>query len=153
MKGEFEETVRKFPEWLEKITKSPAYSRNEFSKVPKKGVYIFYNKENHPLYVGRSDSMRTRLLVHNRPSSGHNAATFAFLLAKEIWDPSHHDDTRTREQLEADDKFSQLYSEKKKDVAAMQVRVIEIAGPASQALFEIYASLELDTPYNDWENH
>jgi hypothetical protein len=35
----------------------------------------------------------------------------------------------------------------------MKVRVIEIIDPAEQALFEIYASLEMGTVYNVWENH
>ena len=52
-----------------------------------------------------------------------------------------------------DAEFSLQYDEAKKEISKMGVRVIEIKNPVEQALFEIYASLELATPYNAWENH
>ena len=48
--------------------------------IPDKGIYVFY-ESGKPLYVGRSDRMRGSILEHGRPSSLHNSATFAFLLA------------------------------------------------------------------------
>ena len=35
----------------------------------------------------------------------------------------------------------------------MGVRVVEIEDDIEQAIFEIYAHMELDTPYNTFENH
>jgi hypothetical protein len=153
MKGEFERIIRKFPGWLDLLQKNPPLSRDDLSNVPDQGIYVYYNKENLPIYVGRSDRMRTRLLEHSRPSSGHTSATFAYLMAREKWNVLHPDETRTRKELETNEDFSKVYGEKKQELASMKVRVIEIVDPAEQALFEIYASLELETPYNAWENH
>ncbi|MEN6444017.1 MAG: hypothetical protein ABFC71_09740 [Methanoregula sp.] len=153
MKGEFNEIVGKFPGWLDRLQKSPSFSRDQLQNVPDQGIYVFYSEKDQPLYVGRSDRMKTRLLEHSRPSSGHTSATFAFILAKEIWDKSHPNDTRTRREQESDIDFLSLYTKKKNEVATMQVRVIGITDPVEQALFEIYASLELETPYNVWDNH
>ena len=115
-------------------------------------MVIFYDEKDRPLYVGRSDRMRKRLLAHSRPSSGHESATFAFILAKEkLVNPD--EGTKSRKALQSDEEFSKKYDETKINVSKMRVRVIEIIEPTEQALFEIYAALELNTPYNVWENH
>lgn len=152
MKGEFDEIVSKFPGWLETLQASPALSRDQFRTVPDQGIYVFYDEHDQPLYVGRSDRMKARLLAQGRPSSGFESATFAFMLAKEKQaDPVGG--ARSRKDLQLDKEFSKRYFEKKEEVAKMKVRVIEIIDPAEQALFEIYAALEMDTPYNVWEGH
>jgi hypothetical protein len=154
MKGKFENTIRKFPGWLDLLVKSKLIPREELSQVPEKGIYVYYDREDHqPIYVGRSDRMRTRLHEHSRPSSGHTSATFAYILARETWDTDHPNDKRTRSEIESDENFSKIYLNKKTEVAAMKVRVLEIVDPVEQALFEIYAAEELETRYNVWENH
>jgi len=152
MKGEFDEMVSKFPGWLEALKQSPALARDQFRKVPNQGVYVFFDEQDQPLYVGRSDHMRARLQMHSRPGSGHESASFAFMLAKEN---TINTETvrRSRKDLQMDKEFSKNYFAKKDEVSKMKVRVIEIIDPAEQALFEIYASLEMNTPYNVWENH
>ena len=152
MKGKFKEIVSKFPGWLDMLQKSPSLSRDQLQNVPGSGIYIFYDENDQPLYVGRSDRMRKRLLAHSRPSSGHESATFAFILAKEkLVNPEIG--TKSRKALQSEEEFSKKYLETKIDVSKMRVRVIEIIEPTEQALFEIYAALELNTPYNVWENH
>ncbi len=153
MKGEFKEMIDKFPGWLDRLQKSPSFSRDEIKNVPNQGIYVFYDEKNRPLYVGRSDRMRTRLFEHSRPSSGHNSATFAFILAKEKLKKTEIGITKSRNNLQLEKDFSEKYDEAKVDVSKMRVRVTEIIEPAEQALFEIYAALELNTPYNLWENH
>ena len=153
MKGQFENSIRKFPGWLDLLGRSRLLSREEFAQVPDQGIYVYYDTDNRPIYVGRSDRMRTRLLEHSRPSSGHTSATFAYLRAREKWNKIHPDETRTRKELESDENFSIIYTEKKNELATMKVRVIGIEDPVEQALFEIYASLEWETPYNAWGNH
>ncbi|MDD4137071.1 MAG: hypothetical protein PHT99_04140 [Methanoregula sp.] len=153
MKGEFEDIVKKFPGWLDLLQKSPALSREQLGTVPNQGIYVYYDKKNRPLYVGRSDRMKTRLLEHSRPGSGHTSATFAFILAKEKMKNPDLATKKSRTELQMDAEFSLQYDEAKKEISKMSVRVIEIKKPVEQALFEIYASLELATPYNAWENH
>ena len=153
MKVEFNEIISKFPGWLDALKNSPSFSRDQIKNVPNQGIYVFYDEKDRPLYVGRSDRIRTRLLEHSRPSSGHTSATFAFILAKEKLKNPKTRLNKSRNDLQFESEFSQKYDEAKDDVSKMRVRVKEIINPVEQALFEIYAALELDTPYNVWENH
>ena len=50
--------------------------------MPASGIYVLY-EDGEPLYAGRSNRMRARLMEHGRPSAGHNTAPFAFRLARE----------------------------------------------------------------------
>jgi hypothetical protein len=84
--------------------------------------------------------MRKRLLAHNRPSSGHESAKFAFILAKEkLVNPEMR--TKSRKALQSEEEFSKKYHETKINVSKMRVRVIEIIEPTEQALFEIFVAL------------
>ena len=71
MRGEFDEIVSKFPGWLDTLKKSPALARNQLQNIPDQGIYVFFDEHDQPLYVGRSDKMRSRLLMHSRRSAGH----------------------------------------------------------------------------------
>ncbi len=154
-KGRFQEIVETFPQLLEQLTNSQPYMRDELPTNLNQGIYVFYENEI-PKYVGRSGRkgrFKTRLLEHGRPSSGHNTATFAFLIAKEKAGKLGINLEKTRDVLEKDKKFKELYLEEKKRVSKMKIKVIEIEDPIIQTLFEVYASLELETPYNEWRTH
>jgi hypothetical protein len=49
--------------------------------------------------------------------------------------------------------FFQSFIEQKQRVKMMAVRFVEETDPTCQALLEIYASVVLKTPYNDFDNH
>ena len=53
------------------------------TNMPKSGIYLFTENSSH-LYVGRSNRLRARYVLHCRSGSQHNQATFAFQLAREI---------------------------------------------------------------------
>lgn len=117
------------------------------------GVYSFWERDE-PLYIGRTNTIRTRIQSHTRPGSGHNSATFAFLLAMEragaLETPLR---AMTRAVREQDEIFKALFSAEKARVAAMHVRVVEITDPNTQAVFEVYAAMVLGARYNDFDNH
>lgn len=117
------------------------------------GVYSFWENDE-PLYIGRTNTIRTRIQSHTRPGSGHNSATFAFLLAleraNELATPLR---AMTRAVREKDEIFKALFTAAKARVAAMHVRVVEIADPNTQAVFEVYAAMVLGAQYNDFDNH
>ena len=156
------EAVAEFlPILLSKLTNGKPIvrdSRGRLPKIPEKGIYVFYETSN-PLYVGRSDRMRERILEHGRPSSLHNSATFAFLLAMETATYNGVDFTGlTRDDLQITDGFKYLYGQAKERVRNMQVKVVEVIDPIEQSVFEVYAALHLKTTrdhggYNDFENH
>ena len=75
---------------MENLNKSQLYERDNSFHFPDKGIYVFF-EDGRPLYVGRSERMKKRVKQHSRRSSGHNSATFAFLLAKESAEKSQID--------------------------------------------------------------
>lgn len=122
--------------------------------TPAEGIYLFSDAGKH-LYVGRTNQLRKRLQSHCRPSSGHNSATFAFLLAREATGrttPSYKANG-SRADLEKNPEFREAFLAAKRHVRSMDVRFVAESDPIRQALLEMYASLELDTKYNNFDNH
>ncbi|MGD0999123.1 MAG: GIY-YIG nuclease family protein [Candidatus Brocadiia bacterium] len=134
------------------IEMRPAKVCNLPDDVPQHGVYLFSENGKH-LYVGRSKNIRNRLQVHCRPSSRHNAATFAFLLAsKETGRPAVTYKTKGgRKELEGTEPFKSAFVKAKEKVRQMDVRFIEEPDSVKQALLEIYIAVSLNTPFNDFK--
>ncbi len=149
----FHEIVETFPGLLENLQSSAAFTNQEIKTAPEAGIYVFYDENERPLYVGRTDRMHKRLKEHSLPSSTHTSATFAFLLAKEIADENHIVTDIPRKYLERDPRFKPIYDSTKKRVSKMKMRAVKILKPVDQTLFEVYVALELKTPYNEWRNH
>ena len=133
--------------------------RGQLPQVPDRGIYVFYNGDN-PIYVGRTNRMRQRLQEHGRPGSTHNSATLAFAVAYLIAANQGMDsiDAFSREELQRDPEFKKWFDATKEVVSKMGVRVVEINDPIEQAVFEVYAALELGTTreqggFNDFRNH
>lgn len=153
MNREFEEKIKKLPGFMESLRKSPCFERKDSRQFPDKGIYVFF-ENGKPLYVGRSEKMRKRIMQHGRRSSGHNSATFAFLLAKEKAHQSGINAQGLRGAVENDGAFRQIYYEMKDRVSKMKIKVVEVTDPVEQTLFEVYAALELKTQrYNEWGTH
>ncbi len=150
----FQEVIDELPPLMEDLVRSPLRLRDALGHLPDKGVYVFY-EAGQPIYVGRSNTLKTRILTHSRPSSGHGSATFAFNLAKREAVARHIDvESSKRGALERLPEFAALYQEAKRRVARMPVRVIEINDPVVQTIFEVYASVELGTgEFNDFDTH
>jgi len=152
MNKDFNNIIAKLRPMLDRLSATAPLSRTELQGVPMRGVYVFYEDEV-PIYVGRSNRLRQRVLVHGRPSSGHNSATFAYNLALtaaaegEIVLPE-----TTRSKTETFPPFRNLYDQAKDRVAAMKIRVIEITDPIEQTIFEVYAAMSLNTD-NDFDTH
>jgi hypothetical protein len=51
------------------------------------------------------------------------------------------------------DNFRSAFESQKARLRAMDIRVVEEAEPNRQALLEMYVSIALGTPYNDFANH
>ena len=150
--GQFQKMIDNLPVLLDRLRNGPAMHRNGLRNIPKNGIYAFY-EDGEPIYIGRSSNMRNRLMSHGRPSSGHQTATFAFILAVKDAKARGVDTSRSRDELQNDSDFDRLYSSSKSRVRDMQVRVVEIDDAIEQTVFEVYAALALETPYNTFENH
>ncbi len=123
-------------------------------EMPLAGIYLF-SEAGENLYVGRTNTIKKRLQNHCRPSSGHNSATFAFRLARQITGLTQATYTAqgSRSDLEQDPKFSPIFSEQKHRVRNMSVQFVSEPEPMRQALLEMYVAVSLGTPHNDFDNH
>lgn len=121
----------------------------------KQGVYLLSESEVH-LYVGRSNGIKKRIGRHCRPGATHRMAAFAFRLAREATGnlkATYKKGAGSRAALIEDVKFLQAFNEAKARIRNMNVRFVQETDPIKQALFEIYVSVVLGTPYNDFDNH
>ncbi len=122
--------------------------------MPRAGVYLFSDGPRH-LYVGRTNRMRARLQEHGRPSSTHNSAPFAFMLARRATGRSKasYAAKGSRQSLERDPKFRTAFQRAKARVRRMDIRFVQERDPTRQALLELYVAIALGTPYNDFDTH
>ena len=134
------------------------------------GVYVFYRNEE-PLYVGRSNGLIGRVQLHGRLGSTPNQAAFASRLTREAFFrekfPDHQDTPMSDlwkipefaglkiRTVMNDGNFpgQKRFMEAKMHVCGMSIRVVELPDPNAQAMFEVYAHMVLNTPYNTFVNH
>jgi hypothetical protein len=150
--AKFQAAIELFPEYMITLLETPPVPINELKKIPKKGVYVFY-ENGKPIYVGRSRNLSRRFNQHSRQNSNHNSATFAFKIAKQDAKNDGVLVKKTRNKLQTDEKFVPYFDKAKHRVSNMMLQVKEISDPVEQTLFEVYASLELKTEYNNWDTH
>jgi len=152
MNMNFNELVVKMPGLLQSLESQPFRTRENLVGIPERDVYVFYESDK-ALYVGRSNRLKTRLQEHGRWSSKHNSASFAFNLAKEKMRAKEIPPYVMRKELEQAPGFDKAFFEAKNRVAQVKIRVTQIDDQVTQALFEIYAALALNAPYNDFRTH
>lgn len=152
MNVQFQTTIEKFPEYMTNLLKTTPVHYSELKDIPKRGIYVYYENDN-PIYVGRSQNLRQRLRQHRQQSSDHHSATFAFLIARRDAYKTGLHIKGTREDLQKNNNFSQLFADAKRRVQHMKVQILQMDYPVEQTLFEVYAALELKTEYNTWETH
>lgn len=152
MTKEFDQIVAEMPHLLLRLQEAELLSRDDLHGIPQRGMYVLY-EDGRPIYVGRSNRLKNRLLEHSRQSSTHNSAPFAFNLAKEEAAGRGVDTSSARNQLEKDPVFKDLFIQAKKRVSRMRIRTVQIDNPVTQTLFEVYAALALKTLYNDFDTH
>ena len=143
------------PLYLQSLLEKPLIGIDEIgiTQVPQKGIYVFF-EDNKPIYVGRSNRLKKRLKEHSQRSSDHYSATLAFRIAKQIlYKPQKKGGKQTNEQLMENKDFVEGFEAAKDRIAKAKIRFIEIEDQIEQAMFEIYASLALNTELNDFDTH
>ena len=122
--------------------------------MPKKGIYLFSEGEHH-LYVGRSNDIRRRFRLHSSKSASHLGAAFAFRLAREATGniKASYKPKGSRKDLMRDPVFVEAFEDAIERIRNMDVCFVEESEPVTQAILEIYVSIALQTPYNDFDNH
>lgn len=124
-------------------------------KMPAAGVYLLSEADRH-LYVGRSNGIRRRIGRHCRPGATHRMAAFAFKLAREATSnlvATYKKGEGSRAGLMKNEAFVNAFNTAKARIRSMDLRFVEESDPVRQTLLEIYVSVVLTTPYNDFDTH
>ena len=147
-----EEILPQLKELLATLDVSRRYHERNLRKLDiHSGAYVFYRGEKPmPMYVGivgphSKGSIRTRVNQHRsgRPNQAPLAARMTIeglelgpMTLKQLAE-NHIKEFREQQQL----------------VRRMEIRAVEIQCCATLAVFEIYAAVNLRTPYNDFCTH
>jgi hypothetical protein len=122
--------------------------------APASAVYLFSEGGRH-LYVGRTRTLKQRMGQQSYPGSQQNQAVFAFKLACETCGKPRvkYRSGKGRAEFAADPEVIDAFTRAKARVRAMELRYVDETEPTRQALLEIYVSVALETPYNDFNTH
>ena len=152
--SKFNRHIVRMPRYLEALIECSGCTVCTLPRgLPKSGVYLFC-EGGVPLYVGRTRRLRKRVKEHCYAGSKVGTASFAVLLAREEADvATSYRVGEGRAQLVEIPEFSAAFARSKARVAQMALRYVEIADPIDQALFEVYAALELECRYNGFDTH
>jgi predicted GIY-YIG superfamily endonuclease len=117
----------------------------------KSGIYLLSEGSEH-LYVGRTKKLRSRLRMH---IGGDPAgASFAVKLARQqTGRHATYKSANALRVLRLEPVFVAAFGEARARIRLMDIRVVEEPDCNRQALLEIYATLSLNTCYNDFETH
>ena len=83
-------------------------------------------------------------------------AAFAFRLAREATGnliATYKRGEGSRTSLMENQAFIKAFTDAKARIRSMDLRFVEESDPTRQALLEIYVSVVLSTPYNDFDTH
>ena len=155
MNERFKKVVATMPLCLKSLLEQPPITIDDIgiTDVPQKGVYVLFEGDK-PIYVGRSNRLKKRLKEHSQRSSDHYSATLAFGITKQEYFNSQKEGRRqTNAQLMQNSIFREKFEAAKGRIAKTRIRFIAIEDQVEQAMFEIYAALELDTELNDFSTH
>ena len=154
MSVKFDQSVAKMHKLFKVLESKPFLTKDKLAGIPEQGIYVFY-EDGKAIYVGRSDHLKRRLKEHSRKSS-KNSATLAIKMAKKARRNMPTLQSEKKEpplkQLMGNEDFKKEFKYAKCEIAEMKIRCVGIPDPIEQALFEIYAHLELSTEFNEFKN-
>lgn len=119
----------------------------------KAAVYLFCDGDV-PFYVGRTKNLGQRLGQHCNEGSQPNQSSVAFKLAcrdLQIVRQRYAKGEGWKSLIARHPQLAPEFKAWKARMRGMQVRYVEEADPVTQALLEIYCSVALNTPHNDFE--
>lgn len=155
MNAEFKQFVELLhPSFEQLVAMKPVTAAAIPPHAPSSCIYLFSEGDRH-LYTGRTRDLRQRMRQQSLPGSQHNQAALAFKLACQDCGKSavRYVKGEGRAGLAADPEFAVAFTAAKARVRAMELRFVEELEPTRQALLEIYVSVALSTPYNDFNTH
>jgi hypothetical protein len=150
----FKDLIDQLDPTLQKLVNSEPYDITRLPKSPRiPGVYVFYD-ESIPVYVGRTRNLKARMKSHFNLTNP-NMASFAFLIACSTYGriKASYKKEGSRKDLRANPDFNKHFISANNKLKTMIIRFIEIDDPKMQHLFEIYATMTLNTSYNNFDTY
>lgn len=148
-----------FQKYLDELTEASLIKLSELKGgiLPKNGgIYVFYERKNTPVYVGRTKNIRQRIQLHTRASSKQESATFTFNLAKQEYRTLFPDKKKTTRKLLMNEiEFIPIFNLQKERVREMYMKFIIEEHDILQTILEPYFAIKLQTypNYNTFETH
>ena len=152
MNEAFREKTARMAELMKKLRNSNCRDWSNRSELPKKGVYVFYEKDC-AMYAGRTRNLQRRIREHGAESSTRHSATLAMVLLREelckvLKKHECAGSPLTREQIEK--RYPKEFAEQRERIRKMTFQFVKICDDEEQVLFELYASIALPTRYNSF---
>jgi hypothetical protein len=146
----FERFVSSLENKFQELISSEPMQINETPKDP--GIYLFSENDIH-LYVGRTKNLRRRRKYHININALD--APFAFRLAREDTGnkKATYSKVGSRKDLLSNSVFLNSYKSAMNRIDKMDYRCVVESDPVKQALLEIYVSIVLKSPHNDFDTH
>jgi hypothetical protein len=153
MNQKFRNLIEQLPAKCKELTETHPVRVSSLPRdLPKSGIYVFY-EDGEALYVGRTNSMRRRLQHHCSRSAKDAPLAFRIARKETGYLTATYKPKGSRSELRSNPEFEEAYLQAKGKIREMDIRYVEIEDQALQALLEIYATLELDAEYNDFDTH
>ncbi|PJI07211.1 MULTISPECIES: hypothetical protein [Clostridium] len=137
----FENIIKLLPLYLEKLLEQKEYlfadltegeiKKNFNTREPVSGVFIMFEKEK-PVYVGRSKNLAQRIGIDLRAVSQSQATLTYKIMKSEAFEFKTMEDTRN---------YMYKY---------FTTKMFRIDDEHERAIFQIYASMKLETKYNNF---
>lgn len=142
------------PSFLNLLDMSPVTTTTLPKDTPESGIYLFTEDGVH-LYVGRSNRLRDRVRRHGAMTSKHNVAAFAFKMARRATGlvKATYKTEGSRKELVRQPHFVNEFQKAKARIRGMDVQFVEETDQLKQAVLEMYVSVVLNTPFNDFDTH
>ena len=120
------------------------------STTPKKpGVYVII-EQDRAIYVGRTRDLRRRLNDHLSSSVSKAALAVRMARCDTGLSANYRRERSARHLFDTDEDFRAAFNSATERIGTMHVRYVVEENDVRQALMEIYAAVQLETPYNSF---
>ncbi|MBY0533101.1 MAG: GIY-YIG nuclease family protein [Xanthobacteraceae bacterium] len=148
----FDAYVEQLKSLLDQLKAAPFMNLRELKQFPEASGCYALTEDSKYLYVGIARNFRQRM--RNHTSGRAEQSAFAFKLARELTGrKTEYTKAGSRKALMQDPIFVEAMKSTTSRVRSMRAQIVQIEDPSQRYLFEFFAALSLEAPYNDFNTH
>jgi hypothetical protein len=152
MSERFDKYVEQLKRLLAELESAPAVKVGDKRLFPKSGGCYALIEEEKYQYVGIAKNINQR--IGNHTSGRAEQSAFAFKLARKATGrPVTYTKEGSKKELMKDPMFISSMKLATERVKNMTARFVLIEDPSQRYLFEFFAAVSLNAPYNDFNTH